>query len=65
MNILKMWALKRKRRKLVNGLAWLTETNGDNTLINNMTNELQKINDIIDNVEDENDEQYGENIADL
>jgi len=53
MKLLKIMYLKQKRRKLINGLAWLMESDPDNTNIITMTNQLQQVNEEISKLKDE------------
>lgn len=53
MTTLRMIYLKTKRRKLINGLAWLQESQPDNPKITEMTNDLQEVNAQIDTLNDE------------
>ena len=65
MGILKMIGLRTKRRKLVNALKWLEESNPNHPNITEMTNQLQQVNLEIDeennkeNDPDKTDENLG------
>lgn len=52
---MKLIGLKTKRRKLVNGLSWLLESQPDNPKITEMTDQLQQINLEIDKLRNEID----------